>query len=70
MSEPQTASELMLQHQMAAAQPPKFVLPSHEVQQFLFDVLNKTSFPGSMAEFVVSVKGQIANATIAGGLHG
>lgn len=73
MSEPQTASELMLQNQLAATvqqNRPSVVLPNADVQKFLFEVLNQTNFPGSMVEFVADVKRQIADATIAGGFNG
>lgn len=74
MSEPQTASELMLENQLAAVNraksAPGVVLPNADVQKFLFDVLNQTNFPGSMVEFVADVKRQIAGASIAGGFNG
>lgn len=69
MNEPQTASELMLQNQLAATvqqNRPSVVLPNADVQKFLFDVLNQTNFPGSMVEFVADVKRQIAGATVTG----
>lgn len=42
-----------------------FVLPSKEIQKFLFDVINQTNFPGNMVEFVSDVKQQISRATVA-----
>lgn len=66
--EPQTASELMMENQIAATDEckPSMVLPSDDVRKFLLDAVNQLNFPGQMVEFVVGVKRQIAQASIQG----
>jgi hypothetical protein len=68
-NEPQTASELMLQNQLSHAceaefVKPKCALPNETVQKFLLDVIDQTSFPGKMSEFVVGVKKLLSSADI------
>ena len=63
MNEPQTASELMMESQVATVQP-ACVLPNTDMQAFLLDVIQQTSFPGKMVEFVAHVKAQISHAKI------
>lgn len=62
-NEPQTASELMMQNKMEAEKP-VCVLPNETVKKFLLDVIDQTSFPGKMSEFVVSVKNLLSSSTI------
>lgn len=40
------------------------IVPSNEVKQFLFEVINKSAFPGTIVEFVAYVKSEIQNAKI------
>lgn len=62
MNEPQTASEIMMQSTLPKE--PDCVLPHADVQKFLLDVLAHANFPGSMSEFVSSVKALLKDAQI------
>lgn len=64
-----TSSDLMMENKgtaSACASPEKsaVVLPSAEMQKFLLDVLTQINYPGTIVEFVVDVKRQIAQASI------
>lgn len=37
-------------------------IPSQQIQKFLLEVLNNSSFPGSMVEFVAEVKNMVSTA--------
>ena len=66
MNEPQTASDLMMEHQLKSQvqMHSPTVLPSTDMQKFLLELIAQSNFPGSMSEFVSSVKYSIANAKI------
>ena len=69
--EPQTSSDLMMQNQIHAISSKEkkepintTMLPSPDMQKFLLELIAQSNFPGSMSEFVSSVKYSIANAKI------
>jgi hypothetical protein len=57
-----TASDRMVERQETA----DCVLPDANVQKFLLDVLDQTSFPGKMAVFVAQVQATIRAAVVKG----
>jgi hypothetical protein len=63
MSESITASGLMIDREMETRSRKDVVcvLPHRDVQKFLIELIDQTSFRGSMLEFVLSVK-QVLNA--------
>lgn len=62
VNEPQTASELMMQNQIAAQ--PICVLPNKTTQTFLLELIEQSNFPGRMAEFVGNAKYILRSAEI------
>lgn len=62
MNEPKTASELMMQNQISK-QPP-CVLPNKTVQTFLLELIEQSTFPGKMVEFVTDVKTLLHEASL------
>lgn len=62
-----TASDLLVERQSdVMAQIPECILPHQDVQKFLLELIDQTSFQGKMAEFVSGVKSLIKNAAIKG----
>lgn len=57
-----TASERMVERQEAA----DCMLPDENVQKFLLDVIDQTSFPGKMALFVAQVQATLRAAVVKG----
>lgn len=66
MSENITASGLMVERQMETRSRGDVVcvLPHRDVQKFLIELIDQTSFRGSMMEFVLSVKQALNEAHI------
>jgi hypothetical protein len=66
MSESITASGLMVERQMEtrSRETVVCVLPHRDVQKFLIELIDQTSFRGSMMEFVLSVKQALNEAHI------
>jgi hypothetical protein len=66
MSESITASGLMVERQMEtrSREAVVCVLPHRDVQKFLIELIDQTSFRGSMMEFVLSVKQALNEAHI------
>lgn len=63
VNEPQTASELMMQRQNNQNKQ-TCILPSKAAQQFLYELIEQSNFPGKMAEFVSNIKQEIYEAQI------
>jgi hypothetical protein len=66
MSESITASGLMIDREMEtrSREDVVCVLPHRDVQKFLIELIDQTSFRGSMLEFVLSVKQVLTAAQI------
>jgi hypothetical protein len=50
------------------SQVPQCVLPHEDVQRFLLELIEQSTFKGNMTEFVTAVKNTLREATIAGSI--